>query len=194
MKKWMQLLILVASVTSTGTLLANGTGSSSYGDEERGEEHSDEKYRRSNVERASGILPQVSNAKWKAECGGSCHMLYHPALLPERSWVKMMAGLDKHFGENAELDAATRDEITRFLSANSSDKMNDRRSRRINQSITPGEEPLRFTETEYFDARHDDISAATYKRKSIGSPSNCVACHPKAEQGDYSENKVKIPR
>lgn len=182
MNKWMRLLVLVVSVTSAGALLADGDRDSEERDEHKG------------VERASGILPPVSNAKWKAECGGSCHMLYHPALLPERSWVKVMAGLEKHFGENATLDKATRDEITTFLNANSSDKMNDRRSRRINQSITPSEEPLRFTETEYFDARHDDISAATFKRKNIGSPANCVACHPMAEQGDYSENKVKIPR
>jgi len=191
MKKWMQLLVLVVSVTSAGVLLADGDRDGKERGEERGEHKSGE---HKSGERASGILPLVSNAKWKAECGGSCHMLYHPALLPERSWVKMMAGLEKHFGENAALDEATRDEITKFLIANSSDKMNDRRSRRINESITPGEEPLRFTETEYFDARHDDISAATFKRKSINSPANCVACHPKAEQGDYSEDKVKIPR
>ena len=43
-------------------------------------------------------------AMWKAECS-SCHMAYHPGLLPERSWRKMMAELDKHFGQNASLDA-----------------------------------------------------------------------------------------
>jgi len=32
----------------------------------------------------SHTLPAVSNAKWQAECS-SCHGLYHPALLPERT-------------------------------------------------------------------------------------------------------------
>ncbi|MDZ4210776.1 MAG: cytochrome C, partial [Methylotenera sp.] len=90
MKKWMQFLILITSVTSASALLASGGMGEDSGKQ----------------------MPAVANAKWKAECG-SCHMLYHPGLLPERSWNKMMAGLDKHFGENASLDTATRDEITR---------------------------------------------------------------------------------
>ncbi|MDD3343356.1 MAG: cytochrome b/b6 domain-containing protein, partial [Sulfurospirillaceae bacterium] len=37
----------------------------------------------------------------------SCHTLYPPFLLPERSWVAMMQTLDNHFGDDASLDAAT---------------------------------------------------------------------------------------
>lgn len=170
MKKWMQFMILVASITSTGALLASGG---------RGE--------------SSGQMPPVVNAKWKAECS-SCHMAYHPGLLPERSWKKMMAGLDKHFGENASLDAPTRDEITRFLVLNSADKSDNRRSSRINQSIPATATPLRITETAYFTSKHDEISPTTFKRKSIGSAANCIACHKGAEQGNFSESQVKIPR
>ncbi|HEY3326918.1 MAG TPA: diheme cytochrome c [Novimethylophilus sp.] len=171
MKKWMQFLLLVASVSSAGALLASGGG-------EEGD---------------SRQLPPVANAKWKAECS-SCHMLYHPGLLPEKSWQKLMAGLDRHFGENAALDAPTRDEISRFLTANSADKLDNRRSRRIVQSIPADAAPLRISETAYFTAKHDEISATTFKRKSVGSASNCAACHQGAERGDFSENKVRIPR
>lgn len=170
MKKWMQFLVLVTSVTSTSVLLASG-GSESGGSQ----------------------MPPITNAKWKAECG-SCHMLYHPGLLPERSWNKMMAGLDKHFGENASLDAATRDEITRFLALNSADKQDNRRSSRINQSIPASATPLRISETRYFISKHDEVSASTFKRKSIGSAANCIACHKGAEKGDFSESQIKIPR
>jgi hypothetical protein len=170
MKKWMQFLVLVTSIGSTTALLASGGG-----------------------EGGSKQLPPVANAKWKAECS-SCHMLYHPALLPEKSWQKLMGGLDQHFGENASLDPAARAEVTRFLIANSADKQDNRRSRRILQSIAAGETPLRISETSYFQAKHDEIPPTTFKRKSVGSQSNCVACHQGAEQGDFSESRVKIPR
>ncbi len=169
MKKWMQFLVLVTSIGSTTALLASGG------------------------EGGSKQLPPVANAKWKAECS-SCHMLYHPGLLPEKSWQKLMGGLDQHFGENASLDAATQAEITRFLAANSADKQDNRRSRRILQSIAANEAPLRISETAYFQAKHDEISPTTFKRKSVGSQSNCAACHQGAEQGDFSESRVKIPR
>ena len=174
MKKWMQFLVLITSITSTSALLASG------GMGEGGEG-------------GGSQLPAVSNAQWNTECS-SCHMLYHPGLLPERSWNKMMTGLDKHFGENAGLDAATRDKINRFLTLNSADKLGSRRSSRINQSIPANATPLRITETRYFTSKHDEVSATTFKRKSIGSASNCVACHKSAEKGDFSESQVKIPR
>lgn len=173
MKKWMQFLVLITSVSSAGALLASGGG----GEEGGGGRN----------------LPPVANAKWKAECS-SCHMLYHPALLPERSWQKMMTGLDKHFGENASLDAQTRDEIAAFLAANSADKQNGRRSQRILQSIPAAAAPLRISETGYFTAKHDEVSPATFKRKAIGSAANCIACHKGAEQGNFSESQIKIPR
>ena len=171
MKKWMQFLVLIGSVSSAGGRRAGGGGGVS----------------------GATRRPPAANAKWKAECS-SCHMLYHPGLLPEKSWQKLMAGLDQHFGENAALDTPTRDEIGHFLAANSADKLDNRRSRRILQSIPPASIPLRISETAYFTAKHDEISAPTFKRKSIGSPSNCAACHQGAEQGDFSENKVRIPR
>lgn len=171
MKKWMQFLVLITSVTSTSALLASG------GMEEGG----------------SRQLPAVTNVKWKAECS-SCHMLYHPGLLPEKSWNKIMTGLDSHFGENATLDAPTRDEIARFLASNSADKSDNRRSSRINQSIPASATPLRISETRYFLSKHDEISPTTFKRKSIGSAANCIACHRGAEKGDFSESLVKIPR
>ena len=78
MKKWLQFLVLITSISATSALLASGGFS----------------------DNSKQAMPAVANAKWKTECSG-CHMLYHPGLLPERSWNKMMAGLEKHFGENA---------------------------------------------------------------------------------------------
>jgi hypothetical protein len=174
MKKWMQFLVLITGITSTSVLLASG----GMGEEGEG---------------GGAQMPAVTNAKWKVECS-SCHVLYHPGLLPERSWNKIMAGLDKHFGEDASLDVATRNEIAHFLAVNSADKQDNRRSKRINQSIPANTTPLRISETRYFTSKHDEISAATFKRESIGSASNCAACHRNADKGDFSESQVRIPR
>jgi hypothetical protein len=171
MKNWMQVFVLIASITSASSLLASGAMSEDGGSQ----------------------MPPVTNIKWKAECS-SCHMLYHPGLLPERSWKKMMSSLDNHFGENASLDALTRDDITKFLALNSADKQDNRRSSRINQSIPANSAPLRISETNYFLSKHDELSASTFKRKSIGSASNCIACHQGAEKGNFSESQIRIPR
>ena len=64
-----------------------------------------------------GKAPMVSNAKWVSECG-ACHLAYPPRMLPAESWRAIMAGLDKHFGSNAGLDAADVNEITAFLEKN----------------------------------------------------------------------------
>lgn len=170
MKNWMQFLVLMTTITSTSALLASGGG-----------------------EGGGSSMPKMTNAKWKAECS-SCHMLYHPGLLPERSWKTMMVGLDKHFGENASLDQATRDEIANFLMLNAADKLDNRRSNRISQSIPANISPLRVSETRYFISKHDEISSSTFKRKAVGSASNCIACHRGAEKGDFSESQVRIPR
>lgn len=133
--------------------------------------------------------PPATNAKWKAECA-SCHTLYQPGFLPARSWRKLMSGLDKHFGENASLDAVTNKEITDFLVKYSADSG----SSRIARSIPASSTPLRITDTPWFKREHDEVGANVWKRPKIGSPSNCAACHAGAEQGDFSERRVRIPR
>lgn len=141
----------------------------------------------------SRILPAVTNAKWQQECG-SCHLAFHPGLLPERSWRKIMGDLDRHFGENASLDTATQGEITEFLAAHSADRSGGRRSAKINRSIPASAVPLRISETSYFMDKHDEIRADVWRRKSVGTRANCTACHADAERGDFSEDRVTVPR
>lgn len=169
-RKLTQLAVLMGTVSATGWLLADD----------------DDHY-------GSRSLSPVTNAKWQAECG-SCHSLYHPGLLPERSWRKLMAGLDQHFGENAALDPLTQKEITEFLAANSADRAPNRRSAKILRSIPANAAPLRISETPWFDRKHDEVRADVWKRPKIGSPANCIACHPGAEKGDFSEARIRIPR
>jgi hypothetical protein len=137
----------------------------------------------------------VENAVYKEECG-SCHMAYPPGLLPGRSWEIMMASLDDHFGENAELDSPTAAELTRFLVDNSADAApNYRRSRKIMRNLPNESKPLRITELAYFRHEHRQIPERLIAANpEVGSLSNCNACHRNAELGSFSEREINIPR
>jgi cytochrome c553 len=132
-------------------------------------------------------------AMWKAECS-SCHMAYPPGLLPERSWRRLMAGLDKHFGQNASLDAATTTAILDYLAQNSAERSAHRRSARFLAAVPAAATPLRITENAYFVREHREVSPDVWKLPKVGSPANCNACHADAEQGNFSERNVRIPR
>jgi diheme cytochrome c len=128
-------------------------------------------------------LPAQVNAAWKQECG-SCHVAYPPGLLPQLSWRQIMAGLDRHFGENATLPPQTLAEISAFLEKNAAD---------AGRSAPGGAAPLRISETAWFKREHGEIGASVWKRQAVGSPANCAACHRQAEQGVFNEHGVKIP-
>ncbi len=127
-------------------------------------------------------VPTANNANWKTECG-ACHVAFPPRLLPAESWKAMMSGLDKHFGTDASLDAATTKEIGTFLEHYSGGKAN-----------TAGKPVLRITETRWFMREHGEVSSATWKNPKVKSPANCAACHLGAERGDYSEHRIRIPK
>ncbi len=130
------------------------------------------------------------NATYKAECA-TCHMAYPPGMLPAASWRKMMNGLDRHFGENASLEPATRNEITTFLTMWSAENTNPKYQRKYAESST--NPPIRITSTVWFRHKHDEIRPEVFRRKGVGSAANCVACHRGAERGDFDDDNVRIP-
>lgn len=139
------------------------------------------------------VLPRVKHAKWEAECS-TCHNLFHPGLLPARSWEKIMTGLDKHFGENASLDKPTQEEITKFLVTNSAEQSKNKRSEKILSSIPANSTPLRITEVPFIKKKHEEVPNHVFKREKVGARSNCVACHQTADLGYFSEKTVVIPK
>jgi hypothetical protein len=121
-------------------------------------------------------------------------MAYQPELLPDRSWRKLMDTLEDHFGDNAGLDDATRQEILAYLIAHSAEKSTAEISKEILASIPSKATPIRISETKFFTHEHREIKPAVFKRKGIGSASNCSACHTTASEGNYEEDGVQIPR
>ena len=128
-------------------------------------------------------LPAATNPAWKSECG-RCHVAYPPGLLPAASWRAIMAGLDRHFGNDATIDAATGAAIEAFLVANAG----------RDRSKPPTAEPiLRITETRGFRHEHDDVAPATFESPAVKSAANCGACHLNADSGRFSEREIRIP-
>lgn len=171
------IMVMAALLTATfATLPAAG--------EERDEHH-----------RGSGteLVGQVTDSAYLKECG-ACHFAFQPQLLPKRSWEKIMGSLDQHFGDSAALDEATRSGILDFLVSNSAETSSSEISGKILASIGKAETPNRITDTQYFKRKHREVRAGVFKRKSIGTPSNCTGCHLTAEKGDFDEHKVRIPK
>ena len=105
-----------------------------------------------------------------------------------------MAGLDNHFGENAELDAAANARITGYLTGGAADETRAWLSKRIMRSIRGSENPMRIIDLPIIAHEHDEIPASLYRdNPEVGSLSNCAACHRRADVGLYDEHKVVIP-
>ncbi len=134
----------------------------------------------------------ADNAQWREECG-SCHMAFHPNLLPSRSWERIMAQQQQHFGADLGLDAATSAAVLAFLSANSADRRATEAAVKIERSIKPQDVPLRITETPYWVKKHRDIAAANWQSPLVKSKSNCAACHSDAEAGTFLDAAMRIP-
>lgn len=136
----------------------------------------------------------TGNATHIEECG-ACHIAYPAQLLPKAGWQAMMGDLGNHFGEDAALDAETREELTRYLSDNASDSGNAGKFRKFTWGIDSQQPPIRITELNYFEHKHDEINyrKMVLNNPDVGSFSQCQACHEKAEQGIFDEDTVDIP-
>jgi mono/diheme cytochrome c family protein len=136
--------------------------------------------RASDDQRAPGValLP-----KYKQECA-ACHVAFPPGMLTAESWRRLLGNLPQHYGTDASLDATTVNELATWLSANAGTY------KRVREA--PPED--RITRSAWFIRKHDEVPAAAWKRPAVKSAANCAACHTQADQGDFNEHSVRIPR
>jgi hypothetical protein len=125
----------------------------------------------------------VLSPKYQQECS-ACHVAYPPGLLPAASWQRVMQTLPRHYGADASLDPATAGELSAWLVANAGT------FKRV--SGAPPQD--RISLSAWFIRKHDEVVAATWKLPAVRSAANCSACHAQAEQGDFNEHPVHIPR
>lgn len=132
------------------------------------------------------FYPPVSDPVVKEECGG-CHMTYAPSMLPARSWQRMMEGLDKHFGDNAAVDAAAAERIGRYLADNAADANGRAYGSKLSRGASEASPPLRITELPNWIRKHRKVPAWEWAHPDVRTKANCAACHADAPRGYYDD-------
>lgn len=155
-------------------------------------DHEDEHEHDDHERHENEHLAPVDNAAYEQACG-TCHFAYQPGLLPAGSWGNIMENLPGHFGEAVLLEPEQQKNVKNYLLENAAENSPAERSRKILRSLH-GRTPLRITEIPYIKKKHDDLDADVFRRQSIGSFSNCAACHTTAEQGRYDDDDVRVPK
>jgi len=90
-------------------------------------------------------------------------------------------------------EAVSKKIIAEYLKANAADHSSAKRAVKIMRSLG-NRTPLRITETPYIREKHHEVPINVLNRDSIGSLSNCSACHTKVEMGIYDDDYVVIPQ
>jgi mono/diheme cytochrome c family protein len=137
-------------------------------------------------------MKPVTNQTYKDTCG-QCHFAYQPELLPSASWLKILSQLNDHFGEEIEADPDIIKNISDYLKNNGAETSSSKRSIKIMKCLG-SQVPIRITDIPYLRKKHNELDPAIFKRKSIESLANCIACHTTAEDGIYDDDDVKIPK
>ncbi len=139
------------------------------------------------------VGPELAdNALWREECG-SCHLAFHPSLLPERSWRRMLLEQDSHFGEDLFLDAETIAELEAFLVENAAEWEPTEAAWKINRSIPANESPLAITGTGYWKEKHQEFPDQVWKHELVKQKGNCAACHLDADKGTFEDGAMRLP-
>jgi mono/diheme cytochrome c family protein len=160
-------------------LIATGSAHHAMADDDHGGSWWGGKPSRGDQADATAAAP----AQYLKECA-SCHIAYPAGLLPAGSWQHLMTNLNQHYGNDASLDASSTNTIAQYLTSHAGTY------KRVNE-MPPQD---RITQSAWFSRKHDGhVSASVWKRPSIGSRSNCVACHSGAEQSNFNEHSVRIP-
>ncbi len=139
-----------------------------------------------------GIPTDMVNAVYARTCG-ACHAPFHPSLLPAASWQAVLRRLDDHFGvDNSKLPTAALVEIAGFLATHAAEAWDTETGVRF-RSVSASE-PRRITATPYWRTMHDPLPAAWFARASVGSRTNCAACHVDAASGRFADTRIVVPK
>jgi cytochrome b len=134
----------------------------------------------------------VDNATWRAECE-SCHVNYHPSLLPARSWRRLLADQGRHFGTDLDLQASVVKTLEDYAVANAAERHQTEAAYKIDRSIAPDAVPQRVSATPYWVRKHREIASSQWQQANVKSRSNCEACHRDASRGLYEDTAIEVP-
>ena len=138
-----------------------------------------------------GIPANAVNATYTRTCG-VCHAPYHPSLLPAASWNAVLGQLNNHFGmDNSKLPAPAIAEIAGFLATHAAEAWDTEAGVRFR--MVSASEPRRITATPGWRSLHAPVPVSWFARRSVGSKSNCSACHRDAASGHFNDSKISVP-
>ena len=132
-----------------------------------------------------------AHSDYQSECS-DCHQLYHPSLLPAKSWRGMMNNLEDHFGEDASLDDATGRDIAAYLTVYAGESWDTEAANRF-LAVSP-DDPWRISATPYWLRKHDEIAKESFALKGFGGKHNCDKCHQDAPGGAFDDQEIRIPK
>jgi hypothetical protein len=139
---------------------------------------------RADGDRAAARVPL--HPAYQQECA-ACHLAYPPGMLPAASWRRLMDDLPRHFGTDASLDAATLAQLNGWLAANAATH------KKVARDPSPPPQD-RITRSAWFLREHGEVRPATWALPAVKSAANCAACHTRADQGEFRERDIRIPR
>ncbi len=180
-KKYVAMFSLLLLSLTLGMSFAHAHDDDDEGERQQRNERHDQ-HRHSKAENDRHAV-KITNPQLKEECG-SCHIVYPPNMLGAESWHEIMAHLNRHFGTDASVDAATQRELSAVLQNGAGNR----------GDFAKGKPVLRISDTRWFRNEHDEVSDRTWRNPKVKSPSNCGACHTNADQGRFSEHEVRVPR
>ncbi|WP_263832911.1 cytochrome b/b6 domain-containing protein [Sulfurospirillum oryzae] len=135
------------------------------------------------------------NSAFFEKCG-KCHKNYPPFMLPSNSWVRLMDGLDNHFGEKITENNITKSEqnsIKEYLLAHSAETSTHKIAFKTLESLGDMR-PISMSKVPYWREAHQTIEKSTFKSLHVKDASNCFACHEDFEYGIFDIARIHIPR
>lgn len=132
-------------------------------------------------------LPADAPPAFLGECA-SCHIAFPPKLMVAEDWKRVMALLNRHYGDNASLDEQTRRTIEDFLTRNAG-----KATKNGTTGTASATEPPRLTGTPWFKRKHHEVPGTDWTDPKVKSAANCTACHTKALEGSYREREIVMP-
>ncbi|EAR08813.1 diheme cytochrome c [Reinekea blandensis] len=192
MKHWINGLRWVIGTVLLGSTLAMGLIGIAFSDKYESENEHSYSSKAGAASMEAGW--QKAAQSYQEECS-ACHIAYPTDFLPSRSWSQIMATLDQHFGDNAELMPDVHQDVATYLQAFAADAGQSRMQSRVMRGVNLAEPPLRITEMPFYTRIHHEIpDRYVGGNPEVGSFSQCQACHgDAAERGLFDEDSVNIP-
>lgn len=133
------------------------------------------------------VKPPAS--RWIKECGG-CHLAYSPALLPARSWERMLKEQAEHFGEDLSLSPNV---AKALLDEANGDRTSTWAAWKLAHSAPPGESPQRISELRFWRHAHHDLPDSAFKPPVSQGRHDCESCHLDAASGIFQPRMIQKP-